>query len=72
MEEELYNTELVESYDVEILKEVCQNSLTFTYEEFSMCSNYLSANLISIYGILIVGILMGFMFSKAVADGWKS
>lgn len=59
-------------YDVEYLKNgLCaRDTETMTVVEFGTCVNYASYEVGVGYLSLFFGLLLGFILSKAVSDGW--
>lgn len=59
-------------YSVEFIKEsLCaKDTETMTVVEFDTCINYVSYQTSIDYLSLFFGLLLGFVMSKAVADGW--
>ena len=61
-------------YSVKYLKEeFCGTETeTMTIIEFNSCSTYWNVTSVTFYSCLIIGILIGFIFGKSIADGWRS
>lgn len=64
--------EIEQSFEISYLQDLCTSPETLTLLEFSACSEYLNASMFAGYMSLFCGVIIGFLFSKGLVDGWKS